>query len=376
MEEHQANPLIQNEKTAAFEANQTALSIGQRRPSLFTCPISPPPPNPDMERARAHTLEWVQDMGIITADSARRKLDEQRHDFWSAVTFPSSRGDTFDLQNDWVVWLAMYDDYNEVHDTALTGTLAEDSMTILSGRDVPITTGTSPFIRALADLWRRTKQHDMSPQWFVRLGKWMCYFIEMEKTEAEWRRDRIWLTLDRYLEYRMWIGCIPSLPYLDLLSYGSEPSERALSTPEIRTLMRLTSDYSFLVNDVYGYDRDQGWGDNFNTVAILQHERGYDLKTAIRETIVMADAAMRSYLRVRSAVETMHEELDFPPGERANTALFVGALDNWCRAVFDYHLVSARYSQIPPKLDHHEAAWIAEQTGWSSRDKRDASASS
>lgn len=210
----------------------------------------------------------------------------------------------------------------------------------------------------------------MTSLWFTRLAKWMSYFIEMEKTEAEWRRDRRWLTLDRYLEYRMWIGCIPSLPYLDLLSHGSEPSERAINTPEIRTLMRLTSDYSFLVNDVYGYDRDQGWGDQFNTVAILQHDRGLDLATAMRETISMADAAMRSYIRVRDAVATMHDEMEIPDTERAATDLLVGALDHWCRAVFDYHLVSDRYSQIPRLLDHHEAAWIAEQTGWSDRRAR------
>ncbi|TDD84413.1 terpene synthase family protein [Actinomadura rubrisoli] len=370
MAEHLADSLLRNRVEVPYEPNETAVAIGQRRPSMFLCPIAPPPPNPDMDRARAHTLEWVQEMGIITTDSALGKLDDQRHDFWSAVTFPTARGDIFDLQNDWVVWLAMYDDYNEVRDTSLRGTLAEDSTAVLYDAPAPITTDTNPLTRGLADLWRRTREYDMSPQWFKRLAKWMSYFIEMEKKEAEWRRDRTWLTLDRYLEYRMWIGCIPGLPYLDMLSHGAEPSERMMNTPEIRTLMRLTSDYSFLVNDVYGYDRDQGWGDHLNTVVILQHDRDHDLEAAIGETISMADAAMRSYMRVRGTVPTMHEEMDIPADERANTFLFVGALDNWCRAVFDYHLVSARYSQIPPKLDHHQAAWIAEQTGWSDRDGR------
>lgn len=157
MTEHPANHLIEQQREVSFEPNETAQAIGQQRTNLFSCPIAPPPPNPDMERARAHTLEWVRDMGIITSDAAAAKLDAQRHDFWSAVTYPSSRGDTFDLQNDWVVWLAMYDDYNEVHDTALSGTLAEDAMAILGDAHVAITTDINPFIRALDDLWRRTR---------------------------------------------------------------------------------------------------------------------------------------------------------------------------------------------------------------------------
>jgi germacradienol/geosmin synthase len=120
--------------------------------------------NPNLERARAHTLTWARGMGMLDApkpggglvwdEAALRAMD---YALLCAYTHPDCDGAALDLVTDWYVWVFFFDDhfletFKRSRDHAGARAYLDRLELFMSGRPPE---PSNPAEAALAELWAR-----------------------------------------------------------------------------------------------------------------------------------------------------------------------------------------------------------------------------
>ncbi|MFF2127106.1 hypothetical protein ACFVW1_17200 [Streptomyces olivochromogenes] len=329
------------------------------RENLFFCPI-PYAISPDTEKAREHTVEWVGRVGLVPTAEARAVMDTHRLDLWQGAVWSSAVGDDLDLLNDWGVWAALADDVLEVRDPELIrGTVAELNGVLDHAHPGRLRDKPHPLAVSLADLWLRTGACGMGEVWTRRtadrLGRWFATYLR----DAGYRRDGFWPTLEHYLDNREWSSAAPPFICHDDIPHRCRISEEIVIASGFHSMRRVTTEHVSLVNDVYGCARDASWGDHLNAVLLIQHHWGLNREEASAYVVKLADQRMRYFLFLERSVPEFCADLNLTSEERECVGHMVEGMRGWIRGNLEFHLVSTRYDQLPPKAERHHADWDA-----------------
>ncbi|WP_394820475.1 terpene synthase family protein [Pendulispora albinea] len=312
--------------------------------------------NPNLERARAHTMAWAKEMGMLDAPKpgggvvwTEEQLAKMDYALMCAYTHPDCDGAKLDLITDWYVWVFFFDDHFLEHfkysRNVRGGQEYLDQLErfmIREGETSP--EPTNPAEAGLKDLWARTTP--------AMSGAWRERFITTSHNlmvESMWELHNIELgriaNPIEYVQMRRRVGGAPWSANLVEFAVGAEvPANIAASRP-MEVLRDTFSDAVHLRNDLFSYQREvQEEGENSN--AVLVFERFFDCST--QEAAELVNDQLTSRLQqfentALTEVPALFADHAVPPNEQLAVAAYVKGLQDWQSGGHEWHARSSRY---------------------------------
>jgi len=309
--------------------------------------------NPNLEQARAHSMAWAKDMGMLDAPKpdggvvwTEAQLAKMDYALMCAYTHPDCDGPTLDLITDWYVWVFFFDDHfleEFKYSRDLTGAKAYlDHLELFMSDDPP--EPTNPAEEGLKDLWARTVPA-MSDGWRQR-------FITSTHNlmiESMWELNNIDIgriaNPIEYVQMRRRVGGAPWSANLVEFASDAEVPERLAHTRPLEVLSDTFSDGVHLRNDLFSYQREvQEEGENSN--AVLVFERFFDCAT--QEAAELVNDLLTSRVQqfentALTQIPALFLEHQVLPDEQARVAAYAKGLQDWQAGGHEWHARSSRY---------------------------------
>jgi germacradienol/geosmin synthase len=312
--------------------------------------------NPNVERARTHSMAWAREMGMLDAptpsgglvwdEPALAKMD---YALMCAYTHPDCDGPTLELITDWYVWVFFFDDnFLELYKYSrdLPGGRAHlDRLELFMTREGETAPEPeNPAEAGLKDLWARTVPA-MSTDWRER------FITSTHNLMVESMWELININIGRianpieYIQMRRRVGGAPWSANLVEYASNAEVPDRLARTRQIKVLTDTFADAVHLRNDLFSYQREvREEGENSN--AVLVFEKFFDIGT--QEAAEMVNDLLTS--RVQQFENTALAELpavyldqQVLPDEQAQVAAYAKGLQDWQSGGHEWHARSSRY---------------------------------
>jgi germacradienol/geosmin synthase len=309
--------------------------------------------NPNVERARTHSLAWARDRGMLGAAKPggdvvwdEPALAAMDYALMCGYIHPDSDGPILDLITDWYTWVFFFDDhflelfkYSRDKDGARAYL---DRLELFMGDDPP--EPTNPAEAGLRDLWTRTVPA-MSPAWRQRFVTSTHNLMVESMWELDnTNRGRVANPIE-YIQMRRRVGGAPwSANLVELAADAEIPDELAATRP-LRVLSDTFADAVHLRNDLFSYQREvQEEGENSN--AVLVFERFFDYST--QEAADAVNDLLTSRLlqfedTALTQVPALLVDQGASPDDAARVAAYVKGLQDWQSGGHEWHSRSSRH---------------------------------
>ncbi|WP_433558373.1 terpene synthase family protein [Pseudonocardia xinjiangensis] len=312
--------------------------------------------NPHLERARAHSMAWARQMGMLDApkpgggvvwtEAALARMD---YALLCAYTHPDCDGPMLDLITDWYVWVFFFDDHFLEHFKysrdipGATAYLARLELFMAAdGQEPP--EATNPGEVGLLDLWRRTAP-DRSPHWRRRFAlSTHNLMIESMWELTNIERGRVANPIE-YVQMRRRVGGAPWSANLVEHAVAAEVPDQLAAVRPMRVLVDTFADAVHLRNDLFSYQREvQEEGENSNAVLVV--ERFLDCSTQESADVVGELLTSRMHQFEDTAlgeVPALLAEHGIAPDEQLGIGAYVKGLQDWQSGGHEWHARSSRY---------------------------------
>jgi germacradienol/geosmin synthase len=309
--------------------------------------------NPNLERAREHSMRWAREMGILDAakpagglvwdEAALAAMD---YALLCAYTHPDCDGAVLDLITDWYVWVFFFDDhfveqFKQTRDVA--GARAYlDRLELFMSDDRP--EPANPAETGLADLWTRTVP-SMSQDWRRRFTRSTHNLMvesmwELENIDA----GRIANPIE-YVQMRRRVGGAPWSANLLEYAVGHELPRRLAGTRPMEVLLDTFADSVHLRNDLFSYQREvHSEKENANAVLVVERFLGYPVQRAADLVGELLTSRMQQFEHTALAeVPALLADTAAAPDEVAAVTAYVKGLQDWQAGGHEWHARSSRY---------------------------------
>jgi germacradienol/geosmin synthase len=312
--------------------------------------------NPNLERAREHSMAWAGKMGMLDAPKPggghiwdESDLARMDYGLMCAYTHPDCDGATLDLITDWYVWVFFFDDdflerFKYSRDLPAARAYVDRLELFMTADGDPPPEPENAAEAGLKDLWHRTVPA-MSDDWRRRF----VLSTHNLMVESMWELDNI----DRgrianpieYIQMRRRVGGAPWSANLVEYAAGAEVPDRFARTRPMRVLSDTFADAVHLRNDLYSYQREvQEEGENSN--AVLVFETFFDCST--QEAADLVNDQLTSRLQqfettALTEVPQLLAEGAADPAEQLAVAAYVKGLQDWQSGGQEWHARSSRY---------------------------------
>jgi len=260
--------------------------------------------SPDVERARAHTLRWAHDFGLVRDDAGLRRLESTRAADLASFFHPRRTGSALETMTDLELWMLLFDDRFDAavgHSPDLADAVLGDFLRA-TGLDPARTSGRAPdtaLARSWIDLWRR-ESAGMSPRWAERARRhWLLWFDALVD-ETRHRALDTHPDVDTYLLLRRRTGAVQAILDANEAVGGFEIPDTIARGSHIRDITHIVCDVVCLVDDVIFLEKEEAYGEKLNMVLVLEHHRGMSRAQAVAEIHRMVDRRIDRYLRLRT----------------------------------------------------------------------------
>ncbi len=339
--------------------------------------------NPHLEQARAHSMTWAREMGmldtpkpgggVIWDDAALEAMD---YALLCAYTHPDCDGGTLDLITDWYVWVFFFDDHfletfkhsrdhagakayldslelfmsdssqsqgNESQGNQSQGNQSQGNESQGNQSQGNRSPG-NPCEAGLADLWARTVP-DMSRCWRQRFvtathNLMVESMWELENIDAGRVANPI-----EYLQMRRRVGGAPWSACLVEYAVGAEIPDRLAATRPLTVLMDSFADSVHLRNDLFSYQREVTQeGENANAVLVFQKFLGTGIQRAADLVGDLLTSRMQQFEHTAVAeVPALLADQGAAAAEAAAVGAYVKGLQDWQSGGHEWHARSSRY---------------------------------
>ena len=320
--------------------------------------------NPHLPVARRHVLDWCRRMGFFEGVWDERHAAGADFALCAAGIHPAASPEELDLSSAWLAWGTYADDfYPAVFGSARDRTgarLSNERLSALMSDSPP--TPVSALECGLADLWRRSTAgasetacqalrrgaQAMLDSWLWELDNKAAHRVPDPIDYVEMRRDTFGSDLTMALART---------------AHSSIPDEVLRSRP-VRALEHAAADWSWLVNDLYSYQKEiQFEGDVHNSVLVAQDFFGYDRDRAL-EVVRALIAARLDAFRHAAEVEipALAAAMRLPSTTRAALDRHVQELRDWMTGIHHWHRHTGRYPEAEQR--RRQAARLAQLSPW------------
>jgi geranylgeranyl diphosphate synthase type I len=310
--------------------------------------------NPQLETARAHTLAWARQMGLVDPNADVRPWTEAQlaaNDFGLLCShkFPDAPVNELNTISDWYTALFYLDDYL-VEAFTRNGDIAHAKaylakiphfLPIDIDQDTP--TPTSPTERALADLWFRTVP-TMSREWRYRIRAGVEELLAGHLQELRHSTTRHAADPGEYLETKRKISGVRIAACLAEFARGQELPPMVAEDPTMLALVNAVNDSAVLLNDIFSYEREVDAGETANMVLVLQKYLGCRPQQAVEAANDMLTARIRRFEHIADVdIPEMCGEHHLTPEERGTVFDLVDNMRDWLPGYLEWHKHAARY---------------------------------
>ncbi|MCS7483350.1 germacradienol/geosmin synthase [Umezawaea endophytica] len=312
--------------------------------------------NPHLERTRAHSAAWAEEMGMLSAPKpgggvvwTPAALARMDYALMCAYTHPDCDGDALDLITDWYVWVFFFDDhfleqfkYTRDHDGARA--YLDRLERFMTAGDARAPEVTNPAEAGLHDLWRRTVP-SMSDGWRRRFTTVTHNLM----VESMWELDNIELgriaNPIEYLQMRRRVGGAPWSAGLVEYAVGAEVPDGIAALRPMRLLSDTFSDAVHLRNDLFSYQREvEEEGENSNAVLVFEKFLGCTTQQSADLVNELLTSRLHQFENTALVeVPALMAEHGIPPHEQLGVAAYVKGLQDWQSGGHEWHAVSSRY---------------------------------
>jgi germacradienol/geosmin synthase len=309
--------------------------------------------NPNLERARRHSLAWARQMGMLSAERPGGGLiwDEAAlvamdYALLCAYTHPDCDGDTLDLITDWYVWVFFFDDHfleHFKHSRDRVGARAYLDRLEQFMSDHPPVPG-NPAETGLVDLWARTVG-SMSAGWRQRF----VFSTHNLMVESMWELENIdegrVANPIEYIQMRRRVGGAPWSANLVEFAVRAEVPARFASRRPLKVLRDTFADAVHLRNDLFSYQREVGAeGENANAVLVFEKFLGYPTQRAADLVGDLLTSRMQQFEHTAvGEIPALLLASSAGPDEAAAITAYAKGLQDWQSGGHEWHARSSRY---------------------------------
>jgi germacradienol/geosmin synthase len=324
--------------------------------------------NPNLERARAHSAAWAEEMGFLDAPKPdggvvwdAEALARMDYALMCAYTHPDCDGPALDLITDWYVWVFFFDDhflelYKHSGDNQGARAYLDRLERFMTREGEEAPEPANPAERGLADLWARTVP-SMSDGWRRRFVTSTHNLM----VESLWELNNI--NLGRianpieYIQMRRRVGGAPWSANLVEYAVGAEVPDDLAALRPLRVLCDTFADAVHLRNDLFSYQREvREEGENANAVLVLEKFFGCGTQEAAELVNDLLTSRLQQFeTTALTEVPALLAEHASPGADWAGVAAYVKGLQDWQSGGHEWHLRSSRYM--------NEGAALAGPTG-------------
>jgi germacradienol/geosmin synthase len=309
--------------------------------------------NPNLERAREHSLAWARKMGMLDASKpdgevvwTEAALLAMDYPLLCAYTHPDCDGDALDLITDWYVWVFFFDDhflehFKHAHDRAGARAYLDRLELFMTG-DPPSPENPAEF--GLRDLWRRTVP-SMSDGWRRRF----TVSTRNLMVESMWELENIdegrIANPIEYIQMRRRVGGAPWSANLVEYAVRAELPARFAATRPLRVLRDTFADAVHLRNDLFSYQREIGTeGENANAVLVFEKFLDYPTQRAADLVGDLLTSRMQQFEHTAlTEVPALLAGATAAADEAAAVAAYTKGLQDWQSGGHEWHARSSRY---------------------------------
>jgi len=324
--------------------------------------------NPHLEGARAHSMAWACQMGML--DDVRdpgtpeiwdeAQLAAMDYALLCAYTHPDCSAAELDLITDWYVWVFYFDDhflelYKRTGDQAGAQAYLDRLPAFMPVEaEVEGVAGTEPpepplepenaVERGLADLWARTVPA-MSADWRRRFVESTRNLLNESLWELSNINDGRIPNPIEYVQMRRKVGGAPWSADLVEHAVAAEVPARVAATRPLRVLKDTFSDGVHLRNDIFSYQREtEREGEVNNCVLVLERFLGVGPQQAADTVNDLITSRLRQFENTTlTELPPLFEEHALDPAERAAVLAYVKGLQDWQSGGHEWHMRSSRY---------------------------------
>jgi hypothetical protein len=179
--------------------------------------------------------------------------------------------DDLNLITAWLGWIYVVDDrFDETRsgrDPLLVKKFSRQVFMMLVD-DVPERAGEDPFLRALDELWQRTKNRS-SIKWQQRFVSYLGEYFDTIAWECENRNARRIPDLVEFCDMRRQAGGMVFVAFYELI-HGIDLPEPLLMSGTIRRLQSIAMDVTGWINDIGSLNKEIAAGDVNNFVLVVE----------------------------------------------------------------------------------------------------------
>jgi hypothetical protein len=333
---------------------------GTRRPfwpPRFAIPF-PRRVNPEVERLRAHGLDWARSHRLVTTDDEVARLDAARFDRLTAYAYPDTRGAGADLPTDWMYWFFLFDDWFDGplgHDPDAVRRLVGVMTGYIHGAPGAVTAASPPLLRAFAELYDRSAAA-MSPGSRGRFATDLAQYLFTNYIEAFHRVRGGPDDLDTVTHMRRYsIGVLPSLGFGEPAG-GFEVAAELVGGEPLQRMRLITSDVIAGVNEAFSLGKDLAIGETTSAAVVLMRLRGWTPAQTIHHLEDTVAELVDEFLGLEAEARTQAQRFGLPE-ESANVERYVQSMRDWMIANLAWSEETPRYG------DHVPPSWKSGQAG-------------
>ncbi|MET9425238.1 MULTISPECIES: isoafricanol synthase [unclassified Streptomyces] len=305
--------------------------------------------SPYAERARQHTLQWVQETGLLAGDVATAEYDALRLERLMAYFYPDATAGDLELAADFNAWFFIFDDQfdgglgtrpHEIRGVvdALVATMTTDGAPqAAGGRDTPL-------VRAFRDIWLRSTA-GAPYEWRLRFrDHWQAY-LAAHVGEAHHRNADRLPSLEQFLEVRRHsIGVQPCLDFTERCGGYALPEELHRSFP-LREMREITGDVVIFVNDIVSLVKELAAGDINNSVVIEREHKDCTLEESVEHITALANARTARFARLAASLPGTLAEQGVPGETREHVSHYVDGMRHVMAGNLTWSLATSRYDE-------------------------------
>ncbi|HEY3479848.1 MAG TPA: isoafricanol synthase [Streptomyces sp.] len=305
------------------------------------------------ERARQHTLQWAQGMGLLTGDVATAEYDALRLERLMAYFYPDATASGLELAADFNAWFFIFDDQfdgglgtrpeeiRRVVDT-LAATMTVEGTT--EARDAGDTGEDTPLVRAFRDIWlRSTASAPLS--WRLRFrAHWRAY-LDAHEGEAHQRNAEQPPSFKEFLDVRRdSIGVRPCLDFTERCGGYALPDDLHAS-PALAEMREITGDVVIFVNDIISLVKELAAGDVTNSVVVHRAQQGCTVEESVEHISGLANTRTARFTRLAAALPGTLARRGVPQETREHVTHYVDGMRHLMAGNLAWSLATSRYDE-------------------------------
>ena len=323
---------------------------------------------PHAERARRHTLQWLQKTDLLAGDAAVEEYDALRLERLMAYFYPDATGSDLELAADFNAWFFIFDDQFDgglgmqpeaiehlVDTLGRTMTIGgppearefpalREPRGVREEAEAPDVVSGQPLVVGFRDIWHRATA-GTPRSWQRRFrAHWQAYMAAHQGEAANRNADRL-PALEQFLALRRnSIGVQPCLDFTERCGGYALPDQLHGSFP-LREMREITGDVVIFVNDIVSLVKELAAGDVNNSVVVLSEQWGCALDEAVEHIAERANSRTARFNELAAALPGLLDGLGVPAELRGHIAHYVEGMGHLMAGNLAWSLATSRYDE-------------------------------